>query len=332
MESPLVSLESASVKRSRAAGVSSPAISAVVPIYNSRAVLDELVRRLEGVLTELTPTFEIVLVNDGSSDRSWDKVVELTRTYPSVRGLNLMRNYGQHNALLAGIRAARHGVIVTLDDDLQNPPEEIPRLLDELARGYDVVYGTPRRGQRGMLRTLATHVTKLTLQNALGIEHARQVSTFRAFHARVRDAFANAQSGVVAIDVLLTWGATRFSAVAVDHEPRKIGASTYTFWKLVTITLNMVTGFSILPLQFASIVGFAFTLFGLAVLAFVIGRYLIAGGSVPGIPFLASIIAIFSGAQLFALGVIGEYLARVHVRMMGRPTYVVREDTESPPG
>jgi undecaprenyl-phosphate 4-deoxy-4-formamido-L-arabinose transferase len=332
MESPLASLDSTHVNLTQTSGLSHPALSAVVPIYNSVAVLSELVRRLETVLSAVTPTFEIVLVNDGSSDQSWVRILELTRTHPSVRGINLMRNYGQHNALLAGIRAARHEVIVTLDDDLQNPPEEIPRLLDKLAQGYDVIYGTARRTRRGVLRTLATHLTKLALQNAMGIEHASQVSTFRVFRTRVRDAFANAQSGFVAIDVLLTWGATRFSAVTVRHEPRKVGTSTYTFWRLVTIALNLVTGFSILPLQFASIVGFVFTFFGLGVLVFVIGRYLMQGGSVPGFPFLASIIAIFSGAQLFALGVIGEYLARVHVRMMGKPTYVIRDDTESQPG
>jgi undecaprenyl-phosphate 4-deoxy-4-formamido-L-arabinose transferase len=129
----------------------------------------------------------------------------------------------------------------------------------------------------------------------------------------------------VSIDVLLTWATTRFCAVRVRHDPRAVGCSNYTFRKLVRLALTMVTGFSVLPLQLASFVGFAFTLFGFAVLAYVVGRYLISGTTVPGFPFLASVIAIFSGAQLFALGIIGEYLARIHSRTMEKPTYTIRE-------
>jgi undecaprenyl-phosphate 4-deoxy-4-formamido-L-arabinose transferase len=131
----------------------------------------------------------------------------------------------------------------------------------------------------------------------------------------------------VSIDVLLTWSTTRFAATPVRHDPRRLGASNYSFRRLVTHALNMMTGFSTLPLQFASLVGFAFTLFGAGVLVLVVVRYVIKGTSVPGFPFLASVIAIFSGAQLFALGIVGEYLARMHFRMMERPTYSVHATT-----
>jgi undecaprenyl-phosphate 4-deoxy-4-formamido-L-arabinose transferase len=148
----------------------------------------------------------------------------------------------------------------------------------------------------------------------------------------VSEAFANYQSPFVSIDVLLTWGTTRFAAVPVRHDPRRIGKSNYTFRKLVTHALNMMTGFSVLPLQLASLMGFGFALFGLLMLVYVLGRYLIQGGSVPGFPFLASAIAIFSGAQLLVLGIIGEYLARMHFRMMEKPTYVIRQRVYSEEG
>ena len=299
-------------------------ISVVVPTYNSQATLPELAQRLQSVLSSLAPTYEIIVVNDGSHDGSWDVICELAAQHDWVRGINLMRNYGQHNALLCGIRAAQHEVIVTMDDDLQHPPEEIPKLLDKLAEGYDVVYGTPQKERHGLWRDLASQVGKLALHSAMGAETARKVSAFRAFRTQVHDAFANYQGPFVSIDVLLTWGTTRFAAVPVRHEPRRVGASNYTFRKLVTHTLNMMTGFSVLPLQLASLMGFCFALFGLVVLVYVLGRYLIQGGSVPGFPFLASIIAFFSGAQLFALGIIGEYLARMHFRIMGLPSNVVR--------
>jgi undecaprenyl-phosphate 4-deoxy-4-formamido-L-arabinose transferase len=256
-------------------------------------------------------------------------ICQLAQEHDCVRGVNLMRNYGQHNALLCGIRAAEHEVVVTMDDDLQNPPEEIPRLLDKLAEGYDVVYGTPEKEQHGLWRDMASVITKLALQSAMGVSIARNVGAFRVFRTQLREAFASYQSPFVSIDVLLTWGTTRFAAIPVRHDIRKEGLSNYTFRKLVTHALNMITGFSVVPLQLASFTGFVFTCFGLVVLVYVIGRYLLLGSSVPGFAFLASIIAIFSGAQLFALGIIGEYLARMHQRTMERPVYTVRSTTET---
>lgn len=305
----------------------SPSYSVVIPVYNSEGSLPLLLERLAQVLPTLSDAYEVILVNDGSHDRSWDVVQQLAQTYPWVRGVNMMRNYGQHNALLCGIRLARYEFVITMDDDLQHPPEEIARLVDKLAEGYDVVYGTPQHEQHGLFRDLASQVTKLALQGAMGAETARNISAFRVFRTQVRDAFASYRGPFVSIDVLLTWATTRFAAVSVRHEPRRIGRSNYTFRKLVVHSLNMMTGFSTLPLQLASLIGFAFTLFGLAVLVYVIGRYLIEGGSVPGFPFLASIIAVFSGAQLFALGIIGEYLARMYFRSMERPSYTVRATT-----
>ncbi len=300
-------------------------ISVVVPVYNSEATLVELVHRLQAVLPSCASDFEIILVNDGSRDRSWQVISDLVTEFPSVSGINLMRNYGQHNALLAGIRAARHELVVTLDDDLQNPPEEMPKLIKKLAEGYDVVYGAPEHEQHGLWRDLASQITKLALQASMGVEIARHVSAYRVFRARLRDAFAEYRSPFLSIDILLTWGTSHFTFVAVKHDLRPVGTSNYTFGKLVTHAMNMMTGFSTFPLQLASMIGFGFTLFGLGVLVFVIGRYLWQGSPVPGFPFLASVIAIFSGAQLFALGIIGEYLARMHFRMMEKPTYTIRE-------
>jgi undecaprenyl-phosphate 4-deoxy-4-formamido-L-arabinose transferase len=305
-----------------------PSLSIVIPVYNGSLTLPELTRQLGIVLPELSDQYEIILVNDGSRDSSWETICHLAADYTWVHGINLMRNYGQHNALLCGIRAAAHEIIVTMDDDLQHPPTEIHHLLDHLAQQADVVYGTPQSEQHGIWRDLASQITKLALRSAMGIDTARKVSAFRAFKAQIRDAFQRYQGPNVSIDVLLTWGTNRFSSVPVCHQPRLAGQSNYTFRKLVSHTINMMTGFSSLPLRFASMVGFFFTLFGMAVLVYVISRYLIQGGSVPGFPFLASIIALFSGAQLFALGIIGEYLARMHFRMMDKPPYAVREEVQ----
>lgn len=305
-------------------------MSVVIPVYNAAATLPELMDRLVAVLSAQSAPYEVLMVNDGSRDGSWRVIRDLSARHDCLRGIELMRNYGQHNALLCGIRAATGQLIVTMDDDLQHPPEEIPRLLAALTEGVDVVYGTPLHEQHGLWRDLASQITKFALRHSMGAPAAQKVSAFRAFRAQLERAFADYQSPFVSIDVLLTWGTTRFAAVPVRHDPRRQGASNYTFRKLVTHALNMLTGFSTWPLKIASMIGFLFTIFGLVVLGFVLGRYLLEGSAVAGFPFLASMIALFSGAQLFALGIIGEYLARMHFRMMERPTYTVREDVGRP--
>ncbi len=306
-----------------------PTISVVVPVYNSQEMLPELVARLVKVLREVSRDFEIILVNDGSSDNSWAVIRELAAQERVVQGINLTRNYGQHNALLAGIRLARSELICTIDDDFQHPPEEIPKLVAALEDGCDVVYGTPQAEQHGFWRDAASIVTKLALRNVMGADIARNVSAFRVFRALLRESYAQYQGPFVSVDVLLSWGTNRFCAVPVRHQPRQSGQSNYTFRKLVVHALNMLTGFSALPLRLASVVGFLFTIFGMFVLLYVLAMYIIHGGSVPGFPFLASIVALFSGAQLFAIGIIGEYLARMFFRSMNRPSYVVRSTTSA---
>jgi undecaprenyl-phosphate 4-deoxy-4-formamido-L-arabinose transferase len=305
-----------------------PGISVVIPTYNSQASLPLLIERLGPVLRGLARRYEAILVNDGSRDKTWAAIQALAQRHAWVRGIRLRRNYGQHNATLCGVRLARYDVTVTMDDDLQHPPEEIPHLVEALRRGFDVVYGTPREEQHGVWRDLASQVTKLVLHSAMGAQTARRVSAFRAFRTDVRDGFAGAQGPFIALDVLLTWGTNQFTWVAVQHDPRPVGGSNYTVLKLLTHAANMMTGFSTLPLQFASLVGFASTAFGIVVLAIVLGHYLVHGGQVPGFSFIASTIAIFSGAQLFALGIFGEYLARVHARTTDRPAYAIRETTD----
>jgi len=304
-----------------------PSISAVVPVYNSEATLPELVRRLKPILESAASAYELILVNDGSSDKSWAVIERLSEQESWVRGIKLMRNYGQHNALLCGIRAARYEIIATMDDDLQHPPEELTKLLSQLNQGFDVVYGAPEQQQHGFWRDMASTFTKWALQGSMGAETARMVSAFRVFHRHLRLAFDDYHSPFVSIDVLLTWGTKRFTAVRVRHDPRLAGISHYTVRKLIIHAMNMVTGFTTLPLQIASLLGFFCTLFGVGILAFVVGSYLIRGTSFPGFTFLASIVAIFSGAQLFTLGIIGEYLARMHFRMMERPTYAIHATT-----
>lgn len=302
-------------------------ISVVIPVYNSEEILDELNERLADSLKKITDDYEIILVDDFSADHSWDTIVKLAKKDNHVKGFHLSRNFGQHNAILCGIRESEKDVIITMDDDLQHPPEELHKLIDKLNEDYDVIYGIPETEKHGFLRNFASRITKLALASTMGAETASNVCSLRAFRSQLKYAFANYDGMHFSIDALLTWGTSRFSVVKMRHEVRKSGKSNYTLRKLITHGINLITGFSTLPLQIASLIGFMFTLFGLSILVYVVAQYFINGNNVPGFPFLASIIAIFSGAQLFCLGIIGEYLSRVHHRTIKRPTYLVRSTT-----
>jgi glycosyltransferase involved in cell wall biosynthesis len=295
-------------------------LSIVVPVYKGETLIEPLVAQLSKTLPAFTENYEIILVNDGSPDHSWAVIQSLTDRYGCLRGICMMRNYGQHNATLCGVRLARYEVTVTMDQDLQHQPEDIPLLLTKLEEGYDVVYGAPKKLPQGFLRNLMTASIKQILAGVIGLPSVRNVSAFRAFRTHLREAFANFQSPSLILDVLLSWGTTRFTSVPVNIAQAE--RTSYDFRMLVRTAMLILIGYSTLPLRFASWIGFVMTIFGLGVFIYVLVVYFTAG-SLPGFPFLASIIALFSGAQLFALGIFGEYLARMFDRSMDRPTYVI---------
>lgn len=297
-----------------------------MPVHNSESTIAPLVARVVAALGGREGELEIVLVDDGSRDSSWAAIQRQCEAVPCVRGLSLMRNYGQHNALLAGIRTTTHDYVVTLDDDLEQPPEAIPELLDVFDREpVDVVYGARAAKREGITREWEARVFRTLLGRGLRVGSARGIAPLRAFRGELREVFDRDHGPNVSIDALLGWGTTRFASIEVPYSPRDAGRSSYGFARRLRHAILEVTGFTTLPLRIASVLGFVMTAFGLGVLAYVVVRYLISGSSVPGFAFLASIISVFAGAQLLALGVIGEYLARVHERTMDRPAYVVRE-------
>lgn len=299
--------------------------SVVIPVYNGADTLIPLVQNLCKVLPEIFREYEILLVNDGSPDESWRVIQTIYNRDPEhITGINLMRNAGQHNALLCGVRAATKEIIITMDDDLQHPPEEISTLFNALDDEVDVVYGIPKKMPHSTWRNFFSWLTKRSLAKVMRIKTIRDISSFRLFRTSLRKAFENYQSPGVILDVLLSWGSDRFRTVQVNEEPRPVGKSNYNFFALVSQALLILTGFSTIPLRFATWLGFFFVLFGFFIFLYVVIATLTAG-SIPGFPFLASIVVIFSGVQLFSLGLIGEYIARIFDRSMEHPPYVVGE-------
>lgn len=302
-----------------------PGVSIVVPTYKSPTTLTELVERTE--LLGLS-AFEIIIVDDGNNDATWEQIGLLSQTNKSVVGLRLGRNFGQHSALLAGVRKAKYSQIVTIDDDLQNPPEEIPNLLAKLVNGVDVVYGVSTQVRQNVWRRFTSRTAKAIFAKVLGFESAISISSFRAFRTQLREGFAGELGPHVSLDALLTWSTSRFSTLEVEHHARRVGKSNYSFTKLVRFMLDTATSYSTRPLRLATTLGFITTLFGLLLLVWVVGNAIFVGDSVPGFPFLAASIAVFSGVQLVVLGILGEYLGKIHFRAMNKPTFSVSETTE----
>jgi undecaprenyl-phosphate 4-deoxy-4-formamido-L-arabinose transferase len=299
-------------------------VSVVVPCYRSAVTLPPLVARINEALPDVVADYEVVLVVDGGDRATWTAAHDLQRRDRQVRALRLSRNYGQHNALVAGVRAARYEVVVTMDDDLQHRPEEIPALLAALTEDVDLVYGVAAEEEHGAARSLASRVAKAGLERMMSIRGARQLSAFRAFRTFLRDGFTQLNGPHACLDVALSWGTTNVTSVTVRMDERTHGRSGYTLRMLLRHTLNMVLGYSTAPLRLVTYLGFLVGFLGLALLGRMLYLYFSGETTVAGFTTIASMVALFSAAQMIATGVLGEYIGRIHGNGLGLPTYVLR--------
>jgi len=297
--------------------------SIVIPVFNNQKSLDKLVQELVTVLKRDVKDYEILFVNDGSQDQSWTVIEDISHRFEYIHAFDLSRNFGQHNALLCGIRAAEKDVIITMDDDMQHPPSEIKTMLRKLAQGYDLIYGSPKREKHGIFRNFSSRLIKWAINISMRIKYAEKISAFRAFRTSLRDQFVNNHSPYVSIDVLLSRATSKIGFIEIAFRNREYGESQYSFYKLLKHTSNLVLGFSVLPLRIASILGFIFTVIGCLLLVYVLIRYFVEGVAIPGFAFLASTFVTFSGIQLFVLGIIGEYLAIMFTILTRQPQYII---------
>ncbi len=309
-----------------------PTVSVVVPTFRSAGTLERLCDAIHDTIAPLFGDLEVILVDDGNVDATWPTITALAARHHWVRGVRLLRNYGQHNALMAGFRHATHDLVLTIDDDLQNPPDQVGLLLAALTDDIDLVYGTPHEQPHGALRGLASTATKRVMASMLGPDVFPRSSAFRLFRRELLGAAQSVGDPFISIDVMLSWATTRITAVEVRFDVRTEGQSGYTFRKLVKHAFNMITGYSTRPLRVVSMLGVSVSLVGFALLVFVLGRYAFGDAEVAGFTFLAAAVTLFSGVQLLSLGVLGEYMARMHFRSMGRPPFVVRATTDGGTG
>ena len=297
-------------------------VSIVIPVYNGARVIERLVTSINSQLLSLN--FEIILVNDGSSDDS-DKVCsDIALHDPKVKFINLSRNFGEHNAVMAGLNYCTGDYAVFLDDDFQNPPSEIVKLVNKINEGYDVVFSFYERKEHHFFRNLGSKSNNYIASFLIHKPKDLYLSSFKIINRFMIDEIIKYQGSYPYIDGIILRSTDKYSTIPVIHNPREEGKSGYTFGKLVSLWLNMFTSFSILPLRIATVLGLIFSVVGLILsIVFVIEKI-----NNPALPIgWASVtvsIFILGSVQLFAIGMIGEYLGRLSLNSSGKPQYIVR--------
>jgi polyisoprenyl-phosphate glycosyltransferase len=299
-------------------------LSVVVPVYNSSATLRTLVERLVAVLDGLDRRYEIVFVDDGSRDDSWELLGQLQIEHPDrIVAIQLMRNFGQHNALMCGFRHAQGRLVATLDDDLQHPPEELPKLLAAIESSrFDLVYGSADRRRHRAWRNAGSWVVQFVYRTIFRTKVS--ISPFRILRRELLDAMLSYTLNYTFVDGLLAWNTQRIGEVMVEHHPRRNGRTGYSLSKLVVLALNLFTNFSLLPLQLVSLVGLAAATAGLTAGAYYLMQSFSNGISVPGYASTIVSILVLGGVQLLSLGIMGEYLGRLHLNVNRKPQYTIR--------
>jgi undecaprenyl-phosphate 4-deoxy-4-formamido-L-arabinose transferase len=299
-------------------------VSVVVPVFNSAGTLTALVERLEAALASRYD-LEVVLVNDGSADASGQVCRALAERFAWVRFVDLARNFGEHNAVMAGLSYATGDCAVVIDDDFQNPPGEVAKLVEKLREGHDVVFARYERKHHSGLRNLGSRINNAAASLLLHKDWSLYLASFKAISRFVIDEITRYDGPYPYVDGLILRVTRRYATELVEHRPRSEGRSNYTVSRLLALWLNMFTNFSILPLRIASFAGLGFAMVG-GVLAVVFALERLANPDLPaGWASIAVILLVVSGVQLFALGVIGEYVGRLFLKDNGSPMFVARE-------
>jgi len=302
----------------------SPYISIVIPVYNEEPNIQRLFGRLYPVMQGIGKTFEIIFTDDGSHDRSLELLKGFATTHPEIRIVELNGNFGQHMAILAAFEISRGEIVITLDADLQNPPEEIPKLIAEIEKGHDVVGSIRQKRQDTFFRKTASLMVNIVTRKMTGMKMTDYGCMLRAYHRNVVENINRCQEASTFIPALAQTFATSPSEVEVAHAERLEGESKYSLYKLIRLNFDLMTGFSVVPLQLFALMGILTSLFAVAFALFLLVRRFIVGAEVEGVFTLFAILFFFIGITIFGIGIVGEYVGRIYQEVRRRPRYVVR--------
>ena len=309
----------------------SPEVSIVIPVYRSRECLAALVRELTDVLADAVGdgSYEIILVNDDSPDDSWLEIVRLATVYVSVKGVSLSRNFGQHNATMAGLREARGRFVVVMDDDLQHPPSAIPQILAQLQGGADVCYTVYRARKHALWKKMGSWVNDAAATVLLGKPRGLYLSSFKGMTRIVVDAVTTYDGPFTYLDGLILDVTRKIAIVTIKHGHRFAGEGNYGLVKSLSLWLKMATSFSILPLRLASLAGMLLGIAAAATAGYIVVGVFLFGATYPGWASIMVAVLVVGSMQLLGIGLIGEYMGRAYLRMNNKPQFVVRERTLS---
>ncbi len=302
-----------------------PYVSVLVPALNEEESLEELQARILAALETLGKPFEIIYINDGSTDRTPEILNAFHEKYRGiVKVVEFNRNYGQHMALFAGFEMSKGEIVVTIDADLQNPPEEIPKLVRKMEEGYEVV-GTYRKNrQDSLFRKIPSFIVNKITARLVGVKLRDYGCMLRAYRRNIIDYINMCPESSSFIPALAATFAKKIVEVEVAHQERVRGTSKYGIFKLFRLNFDLMTNFSLLPIQFIGIVGVIIAILGLLFAIFLIVRRLIVGPEVEGAFTLFAFLFFFVGIQIFALGIIGEYIGRIYQEVRRRPRFIIR--------
>jgi undecaprenyl-phosphate 4-deoxy-4-formamido-L-arabinose transferase len=302
-------------------------LSIVVPVYNSAQLVPELVRRIADALAghKAIASYEVILVNDCSRDASWQAIAQACERHAAVRGVDLRANAGQHNAIMAGLRAASGEVIVVMDDDLQHAPEDIGKLHARILEGHDLCYAAFRDPKHARWKVLGSAFRDLTARALLGVPRGIRISSFKAMRAAIAQEVVRYAGPFPYVDGFALMATRSVANVELEHHARPDGRSNYGLRESIFLWTKVAMNFSVLPLRLASWLGFGFAALGFLFAAYLVFQQLMFDRiPVPGWASLVVVILIVGGVQLLALGAIGEYLGRAYLHLNGKPQYVVK--------
>ncbi|HAR95313.1 MAG TPA: glycosyltransferase [Deltaproteobacteria bacterium] len=303
-----------------------PLVSVLVPLLNEEESLPELNERLTGSLEGLAKSYEVIYINDGSTDTSQELIESFRKDDSRIKIIEFNRNYGQHMALFAGFERAQGDIVVTIDADLQNPPEEIPRLISKMDEGYDVVATYRKMRQDSVFRKLPSFIVNKITSRLVGVKLRDYGCMLRAYSRSVINSINMCQESSSFIPALANTYAKKIAEIEVGHEERKMGTSKYSLFRLLRLNFDLMTGFSLLPIQWIGMLGMIIAAFGLAFAIFLFIRRLVVGPESEGLFTLFAILFFFMGIQILTLGIIGEYIGRIFQEVRRRPRFIIRKE------
>ena len=322
---------SATQSASTSAILTTTIVSILIPVYKNDGGLDELVKRIGESMANsaYANCFELVLVDDCSPDNSWEVIQRLAKTHTFVQGATLSRNFGQHNAIMAGLNLVSGQYVVLMDDDLQHPPEAIPSMLDELAAGADVCYTNYANRQHATWKIAGSKFNDLMASWLLSKPKGLYLSSFKALKRGVVDQIRNHEGPFAYLDGLILDITRRIATVEIQHGTRAFGEGNYSFKKSISLWLRMVTGTSIVPLRMVTLMGALVALLGFFGAVFIVISNFLYPAESKGWASIIVTILLVSGFQTLFIGVLGEYLGRIHLRLNNKPQYLFRYTTKS---